>query len=332
MKTLHDCIPAASRRDRGEGWFYIRVRGNNLARIEAILKKSFETYHHKSIELVVKDERKLDRTYSTLGNVIFVHGKSEDIAEFLTANFPDLQLFIDCATKLPAFISDEEMDQFIKISNSGHPIRFMFNNEAYYWLGNDLVRVISGPLKGMEGFIIRLNRDKNLLLRIGDKVVAFGAIQKSSLENIDEYERLSGDILKDYTVSTIIETTADIIPKSVYAPNSLMNLVLMSEEIRNIIARIRIMLVSGHIEPAQKIGKMMIEIIVEHMKLFMPTITSKYIRRCYEKDMKKLARDTYCEFKKYDEHSARYGSESLLKELSSIFNRSTYLCNCSLNF
>ena len=89
-----------------------------------------------------------------------------------------------------AVIPDEIMQPFMRMSQINPTrIRFMPHPFEYYADGHTLVKITSGILAGMEGYRIRISRDKCLVTSIGGMTVAINGIYKDSFENLDEYVR-----------------------------------------------------------------------------------------------------------------------------------------------
>ena len=65
-------------------------------------------------------------------------------------------------------------------------IRFMPNAFGHYAKGNPLLRITSGPLAGMEGYKIRIARDKCFVTTLGGMTVAIGGIHRDSFENLED--------------------------------------------------------------------------------------------------------------------------------------------------
>ena len=89
-----------------------------------------------------------------------------------------------------AVIPDREMEIFKLVASSGENGLTYYSSEDYtrYKTGAK-VRVITGPLKGAEGYIKRIKKDRRLLVAIqGIVAVATSYIPPSDLEIIPEEE------------------------------------------------------------------------------------------------------------------------------------------------
>ncbi|MCM1312789.1 MAG: hypothetical protein NC252_07850 [Roseburia sp.] len=125
----------------------------------------------------------------TISGLVFVQGYSDDIKNYLRQNFSEYHLAINCSTKRIAVISDSVMQPFMRISEyEPTRIRFLMHPLDHYAQGRPLVRFTSGILHGCEGYIVRIDRDRKLVMQIGDMTVAIGNIHKEQFENIDDID------------------------------------------------------------------------------------------------------------------------------------------------
>ena len=86
-----------------------------------------------------------------------------------------------------AVIPDDQMVSFRLITQNGaEGLEFFPGGEVYYRRG-DKVRVTGGPLKGAEGYVKRIKKDRRLLVRIeGIIAVASSYIPKDLLVKVEE--------------------------------------------------------------------------------------------------------------------------------------------------
>lgn len=77
------------------------------------------------------------------------------------------------------------MQSFIRLSAVDEGgIRVLEKPLEYYSEGNRKVRVVSGILKGTEGYIVRISREKCLVTALGNITVAISGIIKESIEDL----------------------------------------------------------------------------------------------------------------------------------------------------
>lgn len=65
-------------------------------------------------------------------------------------------------------------------------LRILQHPFSYYAVGNTLVRMTSGDVNGLEGYRIRMKRDRKLVVNVDGLAVAIGNIHQESFEEIKE--------------------------------------------------------------------------------------------------------------------------------------------------
>lgn len=126
----------------------------------------------------------------TISGLIFIQGKTKVIRKYLWERFPQYHLVNDCSTRKAAVIPDSVMRPFMRIANTDPSrIRFLVNPLTHYAEGNTLVEIMTGPLAGLQGYIIRIDRDRKLVIGVGDMTVAIGGVHKENFEKVEEVAR-----------------------------------------------------------------------------------------------------------------------------------------------
>lgn len=126
----------------------------------------------------------------TISGLIFIQGKTKVIKKYLWERFPQYHLVNDCSTRKAAVIPDRVMQPFMRIANTDPSrIRFLVNPLTHYAEGNTLVEIMTGPLAGLQGYIIRIDRDRKLVIGVGDMTVAIGGVHKENFEKVEEVAR-----------------------------------------------------------------------------------------------------------------------------------------------
>lgn len=171
-------------------WHYLFIHHAKVDGLCRSLEHHFPVFIHKSIVYRRENKKIRKEEKPTVSGLVFIQGDSKEIQEFLHDNFFGLFLTRDCSTSRTAAIPDSVMQPFMRMSKlSATRIRFMPHTFDYYSEGNALVRITSGVLAGLEGYRIRIARDKCLVTSIGGMTVAIGGIHNDSFENLDEYVR-----------------------------------------------------------------------------------------------------------------------------------------------
>lgn len=177
--------------EAGVPWSYLFVHRAGIDRVDSWLRRTFPTFVLKEVVYKMENERVRKTTRRVIPGLLFVQGEQQDISAKLREMASDLYLVKDCMTGHVAEIPDATMRAFMQITTvSSTRIRFMPHNLKYYAAGNALVRITSGALKGLEGYRIRIARNRCLVTSLGGMSIAISGVHKDSFENVDEYLRL----------------------------------------------------------------------------------------------------------------------------------------------
>lgn len=188
-------------------YLFIRKRDAEYFSLKAETEGGFRTFIHRTI---ITDEsgkptkgkpngsaQDRDGTTATategrptISGLIFIQGKTKVIRRYLWERFPQYHLVNDCSTRKAAVIPDSVMQSFMRIANTDPSrIRFLVNPLTHYAEGNTLVEIMTGPLAGLQGYIIRIDRDRKLVIGVGDMTVAIGGVHKENFEKVEEVAR-----------------------------------------------------------------------------------------------------------------------------------------------
>lgn len=198
-------------RDRSQvpapwSYLFIRKRDAEYFSLKAETECGFRTFIHRTIitDASGKSEKgkpngsAQDREASngttegrpTISGLIFIQGKTKVIKKYLWERFPQYHLVNDCSTRKAAVIPDSVMQPFMRIAGTDPSrIRFLVNPLTHYAEGNTLVEIMTGPLAGLQGYIIRIDRDRKLVIGVGDMTVAIGGVHKENFEKVEEVAR-----------------------------------------------------------------------------------------------------------------------------------------------
>lgn len=169
-------------------YLFIRNREAEYFSLKAETEGGFRTFIHRTI--VTDASRKSTKGRPTISGLIFIQGKTKVIRKYLWKRFPQYHLVNDCSTRKAAVIPDSVMQPFMRIANTDPSrIRFLVNPLTHYAEGNTLVEIMTGPLAGLQGYIIRIDRDRKLVIGVGDMTVAIGGVHKENFEKVEEVAR-----------------------------------------------------------------------------------------------------------------------------------------------
>lgn len=203
-----DMEPTRDRSQAPVPWSYlfIRKRDAEYFSLKAETEGGFRTFIHRTIVTDASGKSAKgkpngsaqDREASngttegrpTISGLIFIQGKTKVIRRYLWERFPQYHLVNDCSTRKAAVIPDSVMQPFMRIANTDPSrIRFLVNPLTHYAEGNTLVEIMTGPLAGLQGYIIRIDRDRKLVIGVGDMTVAIGGVHKENFEKVEEVAR-----------------------------------------------------------------------------------------------------------------------------------------------
>ena len=126
---------------------------------------------------VIKEEK------PSVSGLVFLQGRTKQLKSFLRYNFPQYYLVNDCSTGKPAVISDSIMRPFMKIIEK-EPERITFLRAPFVKFAKDHVklRVLTGILAGQEGYVVRILRDRQLVMDFGGNAVAISNVHNEDFE------------------------------------------------------------------------------------------------------------------------------------------------------
>lgn len=202
MEPIHDQSQAPV------PWSYLFIRNRDAENfsLKAETEGGFRTFIHRTIVTDASGKptkgkpngSAQDREASngttegrpTISGLIFIQGKTKVIKKYLWERFPQYHLVNDCSTRKAAVIPDSVMQPFMRIAGSDPSrIRFLVNPLTHYAEGNTLIEIMTGPLAGLQGYIIRIDRDRKLVIGVGDMTVAIGGVHKENFEKVEEVAR-----------------------------------------------------------------------------------------------------------------------------------------------
>lgn len=203
-----DMEPTRYRSQAPVPWSYLFIRNRDAENfsLKAETEGGFKTFVHRTIITDAPgkptkgkpngsaQDREASNGVSegrpTISGLLFIQGKTKVIKKYLWERFPQYHLVNDCSTRKAAVIPDSVMQPFMRIANTDPSrIRFLVNPLTHYAEGNTLVEIMTGPLAGLQGYIIRIDRDRKLVIGVGDMTVAIGGVHKENFEKVEEVAR-----------------------------------------------------------------------------------------------------------------------------------------------
>ncbi|MDO4931769.1 MAG: hypothetical protein Q4E63_03825 [Prevotellaceae bacterium] len=166
-------------------WSYLFIHHRKMDQLAARLSHDgIPFFIHRTVHYQRKRRggvREVERP--TVSGLVFLQGDSTELQRYLNDRFPSHYLVKDCSTGLPAVIPHSRMEPFMRVVDSDPSrVRFLLKPLRHYADGNTRLRIVSGFLKGFEGYIIRIDRDRRLVMDIGGMTVAISGIHGETFE------------------------------------------------------------------------------------------------------------------------------------------------------
>ena len=198
----------------GKNWYALKVFFNKVFEAEASLEEmGIETYFPVSLKeikgeeffrikkrLSTPDNSRNDNQYICEGPRIFKRAPVVNSLVFFRTEPKNVSavsemirgrgfVYMNAERQKPAIIPDRQMEMFRMVSSSGADgLEFFSEKSIVSYAKGDRVRVtMDGPLKGAEGYIKRIKKDRRLLVAIeGFIAVATAHIPPEYLEKVQE--------------------------------------------------------------------------------------------------------------------------------------------------
>ena len=192
-------------------WYALKVFFSKVFEMEAALSEmDLETYipvrkvqlkgeeHLRAARrLATPDETRRDNQYLQAGPVIFkrepivtslmfVRAPEEKLPAISERVFGKGFIYRTADGTRPSVIPDKQMAMFQLVCSSGEQgLEYYSDEDMTRYKSGDRVRVLEGPLKGAEGYIKRIRKDRRLLVAIeGFIAVATTFIPPQFLEKV----------------------------------------------------------------------------------------------------------------------------------------------------
>ena len=155
-----------------------------------LLENDGRTYFvHKTVRYFRKlgKQKVQHQEVPTVSGLVFFQGYPEEIQAYLDQKFTHARLCKNCSTGKVAEIPDTQMQPFMRVAEiSPERIRFLLHPYHYYARNRILLRISTGEMAGLEGYIIRIDRDRRLVMDVGGLSVAISGIHAEHFEEVEQ--------------------------------------------------------------------------------------------------------------------------------------------------
>lgn len=188
----HDTELSSEKKKQETPWGYIFIQhmsaGNFEKKLDSLkIDGTFrpKCFIHRTVRYKQKPNGKgvMKEEKPTVSGLVFLQGETNQLKSFLIHNFPKYYLVNDCSTGKPATIADSLMRPFMKIMEE-EPERVTFLRDPFIKFAKDHVklRVLTGLLKGQVGYVVRILRDRQLVMDFGGYAVAISNVHLEDFE------------------------------------------------------------------------------------------------------------------------------------------------------
>ena len=186
-------VETETEKDDCTSWSYLFVHNQKVKSIEEQLKKDRVTHFvHKTIKYVPRHRNRggiREVETPSVSGLIFLQGDPEKLQDYLDQNVKPYRLCKNCSTWKVATIPCIQMEPFMRVAETEpERLRFLLRPFVYYSKNRTLLRIMTGEYAGLEGYVIRIARDRKLVMDVGGMAVALSGIHAERFEEVNKNE------------------------------------------------------------------------------------------------------------------------------------------------
>lgn len=192
-ESISVVIPNDDDKDNCTSWSYLFVHNQKVKSIEEQLKKDGVTHFvHKTIKYVPRHRNRggmREVEIPSVSGLIFLQGNPEILQDYLDKNIKPYKLCKNCSTGKVATIPCNQMEPFMRVAETEpERLRFLLRPFVYYSKNRTLLRIVTGEYAGLEGYVIRIARDRKLVMDVGGMAVALSGVHAERFEEVNKNE------------------------------------------------------------------------------------------------------------------------------------------------
>ena len=181
--------------DNALPWGYIYISHMSAGVFEERMRKRSQEgefcprcFIHRTVRYKQKPSGKgvLREKVPSISGLVFLQGTTRQLRQYLIHHFPQYYLVNNCSTGLPASIPDRVMEPFMSVMKD-NPERVTFLRDPFTKFASEHVRlrVLTGVFKGQEGYVVRVDRDRRLVMDLGGYAVAIRGVHQEDFEIVE---------------------------------------------------------------------------------------------------------------------------------------------------
>ena len=192
-ESISEVVPSNDDKDNCTSWSYLFVHNQKVKSIEEQLKKDEVTHFvHKTIKYVPRHRNRggmREVETPSVSGLIFLQGNPEILQDYLDKNIKPYKLCKNCSTGKVATIPCNQMEPFMRVAETEpERLRFLLRPFVYYSKNRTKLRIVTGKYAGLEGYVIRIARDRKLVMDVGGMAVALSGIHAERFEEVNKNE------------------------------------------------------------------------------------------------------------------------------------------------
>ena len=192
-ESISEVVPSNDDKDNCTSWSYLFVHNQKVKSIEEQLKKDGVTHFvHKTIKYVPRHRNRggmREVETPSVSGLIFLQGDPETLQDYLNKNVNSYKLCKNCSTGKVATIPCNQMEPFMRVAETEpERLRFLLRPFIYYSKNRTLLRIVTGEYAGLEGYVIRIARDRKLVMDVGGMAVALSGVHAERFEEVNKNE------------------------------------------------------------------------------------------------------------------------------------------------
>lgn len=171
-------------------WYVIRTEYNRELKLAKQLEdEKVEYFIPKKQEIIIKDEQKSYVEVPAIHNLVFIYSTRYFLDEYQKRRAKDnvpMRYMFDLATRDPIIVRESDMHNFIQVTKLCNENILYLKDNIEKFKSHSKVRVTAGLFEGIEGYVVRIRRDRKLVVQLyGIIAIAISGIHHSLLEIID---------------------------------------------------------------------------------------------------------------------------------------------------
>jgi len=192
-ESIPEVVTSNDDKDNCTSWSYLFVHNQKVKSIEEQLKKDGVTHFvHKTIKYVPRHRNRggmREVEPPSVSGLIFLQGDPELLQDYLDKNIKPYKLCKNCSTGKVATIPCNQMEPFMRVAETEpERLRFLLRPFVYYSKNRTLLRIVTGEYAGLEGYVIRIARDRKLVMDVGGMAVALSGVHAERFEEVNKNE------------------------------------------------------------------------------------------------------------------------------------------------